>query len=300
MSATSLVLAPGLYAVSGWRHEPQPVAPFFDLGDRAEVPMVVAHQGGELLRPSNTMEAFRHAVELGVDVLDTDLHRTADGALVLIHDETVDRTSDGTGAVRDLTLDELRTFDFGSAFTPVGGPVDDERGPHPWRDTRLGIVTVDELFAEFGDRVRYGIEIKQTVPDAADELCAAILRAGLERRVLVSSFTQPNMDAFRSACPDVATSATGGEVRTFYLLHRANLSGLVRPAYDALQIPERAAGFELLTPGLVDDARGWGLAVVPWTIDDPDTMDQLLDLGVDGINTNRPDLLADRLAARSG
>ncbi len=291
----ALALLP--YGISATRHEPGARAPFFELDDGV-APLVVAHQGGELLRPPNTMEAFRHAVGLGADVLDTDLHRTADGALVLIHDETVDRTSDGTGAVRDLTLDELRALDFGHRYSPVGQAGDGgER--HPWRGRGLGIVTVDELFTEFGHRVRYGIEIKQTVPETAAELCDAIGRFDLEDRVLVSSFTQPNMDAFRSACPAVATSATVGEVRTFYLLHRLNLSGLARPDYAALQIPERAAWFELLTEGVVDDARGWGLAVVPWTIDDPDTMDRLLDLGVDGINTNRPDLLLDRIAGRS-
>ncbi|MEL6984152.1 MAG: glycerophosphodiester phosphodiesterase family protein, partial [Actinomycetota bacterium] len=108
---------------------------------------------------------------------------------------------------------------------------------------------------------------------------------------LVASFGQDTINRFRDACPEVATSATEREVTVFYLLHRLGLSGLDRPGYEALQLPERAAGQDLLTAGLLDDAEGWGLAVVPWTIDDPETMRSLLALGVDGINTNRPDLL---------
>lgn len=271
-----------LYGVSSCRHQPQDRATFFTPGDE---PMVVAHQGGELLRPSNTMVAFRHAVELGADVLDADVHRSADGVLVLLHDETVDRTSDGTGAVSDLTIDQLRALDFGHRFDPDGSAT------YPFRSQGIGIVTVDELFAEFGADVRYGLEIKRTGPEAATELCATIRRVDLGDRVLVSSFGQDAIDRFRRACPEVATSATEREVTVFYLLHRLGLSGLDRPGYEALQLPERAAGQDLLTAGVLDDAEGWGLAVVPWTIDDPDTMRKLLALGVDGINTNRPDLL---------
>lgn len=283
---SGLVVA-ALYGVSSCRHQPQARAPFFESSGR---PLVVAHQGGELLRPSNTMVAFRHAVELGADVLDADLHRSADGVLVLIHDETVDRTSDGTGAVRDLTIDQLRSLDFGHRFDPDGSAT------YPFRGQGIGIVTVEELFAEFGATVRYGIEIKETDLEAAEQLCAIIRRFDLVDRVLVSSFGQDAIDRFRDACPQVATSATEREVTVFYLLHRLGLSGMDRPGYESLQLPERAAGQELVTAGVLDDAEGWGLAVVPWTIDDPDTMRQLLALGVDGINTNRPDLLIEILA----
>jgi glycerophosphoryl diester phosphodiesterase len=237
------------------------------------------------------VEAFAHAVALGADVLDTDMHRTVDGHLVLIHDETVDRTSEGTGAVRDLSLADLRLLDFGYRFTTPDAP-----DRYPYRGAELQILTVPEFFTIFEtmhDNLRYGIEIKQTGPEAATELCELIVGFDVEDRVLVSSFTQPNMDAFRRACPQVATSATANEVRNLYLAHRAGLNGLIRPDFDALQIPERAAGFTLLTEGFIDDAEALGLPVIPWTIDDPEQMRALLDLGVEGINSNRPDLLVD-------
>ena len=290
-AAASAVAA--LYTVSWLRSGPvEPSAFFAGWPDRDGV-LVVAHQGGEALRPSNTMVAFEHAVAVGADVLDTDMHRTADGELVLIHDDTVDRTSDGTGAVRDLTLAELRELDFGHTFSPADG------GDYPERDERHPIVTVEELFERFDDGLRFGIEIKQTEPEAATELCRLIRRFGYEDRVLVSSFTDPNMAVFRRACPTVATSATESEVRTFYVLHRLGLIGLVDPGYEALQVPEYSGDFFILSEGFIADARTRGLPVVPWTINDADTMDRLLGLGVAGINTDHPDRLLERLEVRT-
>lgn len=284
VAGVALVVYAGLWITARVRLDRRAPVPFFD----GAAPLVVAHQGGELLRPSNTMAAFRNAADLGADVLDGDVHRTADGVLVLIHDETVDRTSDGSGAVGELTLDRLRELDFGYRFTEDGST-------HPYRGRGLGIVTVDELFEAFDDGIGFGLEIKQTAPEAATELCETIRRFGYEDRVLVSSFGQGNMDAFRRACPEVATSATESEVRTFYLLHRVGLNGLLEPSYDALQVPERSGGRLILSRGFVDAAADWGLPVIPWTIDDPDDMDRLLDLGVAGLNTNRPDLAIERL-----
>jgi glycerophosphoryl diester phosphodiesterase len=297
-------------AVARVRLDAQPPAAFFDqpaVGDNGDL-LVFAHQGGELLWPSNTMVAFAGAADLGADVLDADMLRTADGELVLIHDTTVDRTSEGTGLVEALTLAELRALDFGYRFQalPAGestaaaaAEVDDAADPFPFRGQGHGIVTVEEWFDEFASArpsLRFGIEIKQAPPEAADELCAAIQAFALEDRVLVSSFAQPNMDRFRAACPSVATSATEPEFRRFYLAHRLGLNGLVRPGYQALQIPQTASGFTLLTPGLLADADAWGLAVVPWTINDPDDLHRITALGVEGINTDRPDLLVAQLA----
>lgn len=285
-----------LVVVARVRPDPGQTHPFFQPRPGEQAALVVAHQGGELLWPSNTMVAFRGAADLGVDVLDMDMHRTADGHLVIIHDQTVDRTSEGTGAIGDLTLAELQELDFGYSFTT------DDGATYPFRGAgadQVGIVTVDHLFETFSDTdIRIGIEIKQTGPEAADELCDAVETAGLRDRVLVSSFAQPNMDAFRQACPQVATSATESEVRTFYILHRLGLSGLRKPSFDALQIPQRSAGFDLTTKAMVASADRWGIPVIPWTIDEAADMDRLLDLEVAGINTNRPDLLLERLSVR--
>ncbi len=287
-----------LYLVAWLRFEPVEPAGFFAPQEGEHQPLVFAHQGGEGAAPSNTMFAFRMAAAAGSDVLDTDLHMTADGVLVLIHDETVDRTSNGTGAVRDLTLAELRTLDFGYHVT-----ADD--GSHPFRGQGIGIVTVEELFTEFGtaagDRqLRFGIEIKQAAAAAATRLCDLIRRVGFEHRVLVSSFSQPNLDVFRDACPDVATSATEDEVRTFYMLHRLGLQGLIRPAYKSFQVPEYSGDTLIFSPGFVEDARAHNLTIVPWTINDDEDLQRMIALDVSGINTDYPERLIDLLCDPDG
>ncbi len=266
----------------------QDVAFFGELpGDHA--PLVFAHQAGEGRWPSNTMVGFRESSAVGADVLDADMHMSRDGELVLIHDETVDRTSDGSGEVRDLTLSELRELDFGYRFSTDGGET------FPYRGTGLGIVTVEDLFSEFTD-TRFGIEIKQTSTDAATKLCSLIREYGYEDRVLVSSFAQEGMDAFRDACPDVATSATDGEAKRFYIFQLLRLSGFYSPPFDSLQVPEYRGGTHVLTSSFVRAAERWNLPVIPWTINDVDDFDRIIgDYQVDGINTNYPDRLVEYL-----
>ncbi|NNE72979.1 MAG: glycerophosphodiester phosphodiesterase [Acidimicrobiales bacterium] len=262
---------------------------FFEGRPGEHRPLVFAHQGGEGNRPSNTMIAFRESIEIGADVLDSDVHMTRDGELVLIHDETVDATTNGSGEVRDLTLVELRELDFGYRFSTDGGET------FPYRDTGVGIVTVDELFAEFPD-TRFGFEIKQTTPDAATKLCALIQEYGYEGRVLLSSSGQENMDAFRDSCPSVATSATDGEATRFYIFQFVRLSGFYSPPFDSLQVPEYRGGTHVLTGSFVGAARRWNLPVVPWTINEPEDLDRIIsDFDVDGINTDYPDRLIEYL-----
>ncbi len=265
--------------------KPAPAHAWFTARPGENQPLVFAHQGGENLWPSNTLFAFDQAAVLGVDVLDTDMHMTRDGALVLIHDETVDRTTNGAGAIRDLTLAEIKALDAGYDFTL------DEGQTFPYRGQGLTIPTLEELFQAY-PQMRFGIEIKQTEPEAtAQRFCALMREYEVQDQVLVSSFRQANMDAFRRECPEVATSATEDEVRLFYILFRLGLSDTVTPVYHSFQVPERSGGIHILTPGFVAAARRRGLAVQPWTINETADMQRILALGVDGINTDNPDRL---------
>ncbi|MGI9609483.1 MAG: glycerophosphodiester phosphodiesterase [Acidimicrobiia bacterium] len=252
-------------------------------------PLVFAHQGGEGLRPENTPIAFATSLEIGADVLDTDVHMSRDGALVLIHDDTVDRTSDGSGDVSDLTLSDLRQLDFGYTFTTDGGAT------FPYRGTGQRILTVEEMFSEFAD-TRFGIEIKPTSTEAPRKLCTIIQDFGYEDRVLISSSGQTNMDVFRESCPSVATSATTDEATRFYIFQLIRLSGFYSPPFDSLQVPEHRGGTHVLTSSFVSAAHSWNLPVIPWTIDEPEDFDRIInDFDVDGINTNYPDRLVEYL-----
>lgn len=270
----------------------QPVVlhPWFAIHPGEHTPLIFAHQGGEEIRPSNTLLAFQHAVDLGADVLDTDMHSTKDGVLVLIHDETVDRTTDGTGAIRDLTLAELQSLDAAYSFSPDAGAT------FLYRGQSVHVPTLEEAFLAFPNQ-RFGIEIKQTPPEVVTPFCALIRQYAMQARVLVSSFSQANMDAFRAACPEVATSATATEVRNFFILSTLRLTATFSPRYHSLQVPEQFGRIRLLTPHFIAAAHSRGLAVQPWTINEHNDLQRVLALGVDGINTDYPDRLLALLTA---
>lgn len=251
-------------------------------GDRRV--LVLSHQGGEGVWPSNTLLGFERSVALNAEVLDTDMHMTKDGVLVLMHDQTVDRTTNGTGAIRDLTLAQLQAFDAGYRFSTDNGAT------FPYRGQGLVAPTLESLFQRWPDK-RFGIEIKQTPPEVAGPFCALIWRYNMQDKVLVSSFNQANMDAFRIACPEVATSATQDEVLGFFIANTLGLTYAYTPKFQSLQVPETFSGITVLSPGFVAGAHNRGLAVQPWTINSPEEMQRILALGVDGINTDYPERL---------
>ena len=245
---------------------------------------VIAHQGGEGLWPSNTRFAFDRAAKLGADMLDTDLHATKDGRLVTIHDASVNRTTEGRGLVKDLRLAQLQRLDAGYRFTLDGGKT------FPFRGRGVRVPTLDELFRAHPDTA-WTIEIKQDDPPIARAFCELLRRYRMTGKVIVASFKDSAMRAFRRACPEVLTSMTGREIRPLVMLNLAGLGGWFRPAGASLQVPVRAAGFEVVTPRLVAVAARKNLSVQPWTIDDPAEMRRLISMGVNGINTDRPDVL---------
>jgi glycerophosphoryl diester phosphodiesterase len=262
--------------------------PGYDFYQGQTGPMVIAHQGGEGLRPSNTLVAFRNAAEMGVDVLEMDVHRTADGALVLIHDATVERTTGGQGRVMDLTLEEIKSLDAGWYWTPDDGQT------YPFRGQGISIPTLGEVLTAFPD-LKYNIEIKQVEPSIAVQLCEELRRHGVARRALVASFHPQAMDEFRSACPETPTSMVEDEIRPFFILNTIFLGSLYDPPGTAFQVPEFSGNLRVLTERFVRGAHAAGFYVHPWTIDDPADMQRFIDMGVDGIITDRPDVMLELL-----
>jgi glycerophosphoryl diester phosphodiesterase len=238
------------------------------------------------------MLAFTNAALSGADVLDTDAHLTHDGALVLIHDDTVDRTTDGRGAVRDLTLAQIRGLDAAYRFTLDGGRT------FPHRGSGLKVPRLEELLDTFPDR-RIGVEIKAESA-AARILCDVVRARRSQGRLLVSAVSQETMDAFRGACPEVATSGTEREVRLFYTLSRVGLTGVVTPRYQSLQVPEFSGGRKIVTSRFVAAAHDSGLAVQPWAVDTAEDLRRMRALGVDGVNTDFPDRLLPLFASPAG
>jgi len=252
-------------------------------------PLVIAHQGGELLAPSNTMAAFQNAANMGVDVLETDIHITKDGHLVTIHDASVDRTTNGKGKIEDLTLAEIQDLDAGYHFKNL-------EGNHNFRGKGVYIPTVEEMFQTFKD-IKIEIEIKDDNPperikEIASKLWDLIVEYQMEEKILIGSFDQDILNTFdRYAKGRVALSAGRQEVKNFVVTHKFLLRNLYVPHVDAFQVPVEDSGFDLTDQRLIDGAHRLGMEIHYWTIDDPDTMEKLIDSGADGILTNRPDLL---------
>ena len=251
--------------------------------------MVIAHQGGEWLRPSNTLVAFDHAVELGVDVLEMDIHQTQDGVIVLMHDATVDRTTNGSGVIKEMTFAEIRELDAGYYWT------DDEEQTYPYRGQGIQVPTLEEMFQRYPE-MRLNIEIKQETPSMVRPFCQLISDYNMEEKILVATFHQATVEEFREACPHVITSMVEPEIQRFFGLNAAYLGALFQAPGTAFQVPRTSSlpvigEVDVITERFVRVAHSHNIQVHAWTINETAEMERLIELGVDGIITDRPDLL---------
>ncbi|MGO9027130.1 MAG: glycerophosphodiester phosphodiesterase [Acidimicrobiales bacterium] len=264
-----------------------------------------AHQGGAWEAPSSTLSAIRAAVAAGATGIELDVHATADGALVVSHDPTVDRTTDGAGEIAGLTLAQIRTLDNAHWWAP-GADVSPGlvAGDYPFRgrapeDRSFCIATLEEVLEEFDDVV-LNLDIKRTAPVVApyEEALARLLRRfGRCDDVIVASFLDAATDAFSSYAPEIPTSAGTAAVAAFYQAVRDG----EEPAamrHVALQVPVAFGMLTLVDERFVAEAHRAGLAVHVWTIEEEAEMERLCDLGVDGIITDRPTALVAVLEAR--
>ncbi len=270
--------------------------------------LAYAHQGGAFEAPSSTLYAIERAAELGATGIELDVHATADGVLVICHDQTVDRTTDGSGAIAALTAAELARLDNAYWFVPGAGaltgcaPEDyPYRGQAP-KDPAFGVAplaTVLDLLDDYPG-VALNLDIKTTAPVVAsyEEALADLIRSrGYQERTIVASFLDVATERFRALAPDVATSAGSQAVAELWqAVHRGELPR--EPPYQVLQVPLRSGDLMVVDEQFVQIAHQLGLAVHVWTINDPKDMADLVDLGVDGIMTDRPSVLVDLLDRR--
>ena len=281
LGIAALLLLFGLVLVAAF----MPDAPSKRYYDGISRPLVIAHQGGDGIWPGNTMYAFERAVEIGADVLEMDAHLTKDGQIILMHDEEVDRTTDGSGLVEKMTLEELNQLDAAYKWS------NDEGKTFPYRGQGIHVPTLEELFQRF-PQMRYVIEIKLTQNPIEKPLCDLIRKHNMQHKVMIASFHDVAMKNFRETCPDVATSASRTEVRNFVLLGKAFLSGWIALQYQSIQPPydpSESMNIPIMTARFIREAHARNIRVEPWTVDDPELMKQYIEWGVDGIITDRPD-----------
>ena len=246
--------------------------------------LVFAHRGGGGLYPENTLGAFEYSAKMGADVLELDVHATSDGTLVVMHDGTVDRTTDGKGKISEMTLAEAKKLDAGFPFTSDGGKT------FPYRGKGVQIPTLEETFAAL-PAMTFNIEPKQSEPSIVKPLCEMIRAHKMVDKVIVGSFRQQAIDEFRQTCPEVATSASPTEVTEFLAFSKTGISESYTPPFQALQIPENLGKLSVVTKDFVENAHRKNLKIHVWTINETADMQRLIDLGADGIMTDYPDRL---------
>ena len=242
---------------------------------------VFAHRGGAGLAPENTLAAFDRGLDLGADGLELDVHLSRDGIVVVHHDRTLDRTTNERGPVAGRTADELRRVDAGYWFA--------RDGTFPYRGCGLGVPTLADVIARYRD-VLIAVEMKVNSAALAEAVVRVVRETDAVDRVAVGSFGLRSLRALRQMEPAIATSASREEVR--WALYRLRCRWPVsRVPYAAYQVPERSGGQRVVSPRFVAAAHRLDLAVHVWTVDDEHDARRLLGWGVDGLITDRPDLI---------
>ena len=251
--------------------------PFFQRGR----PRVFAHRGGSALAPENTLAAFELGLRAGADGVELDVHLSADGVPVVVHDPTLDRTTDASGPVAARTAAELARVDAGWHFP--GG-----RGDFPFRRQGLGIPTLrDVLLRHRG--VPIIIEMKIDSEAMGRRVADDIRAAGAEASACAAGYGRSSAAAVRRALPEAATSACHAEVRLAVYRSWAGWP-VTRPPFGGYQVPEYAGRIRIVSPRFIRHAHAAGLDVQVWTVDDEGDMRRLLGWGADALISNRPDL----------
>ena len=273
-----------LYEVLSYLAKPVPDHPYFNPAGF----MVIAHRGGRSLGPENTLYTYRRAVDLGVDVLEIDVHLTQDNHLAVIHDKTVDRTTNGSGTIESYRLADLQKLDAGYRWST------DSSNPFPLRGKGIKIPSLAEVFQAF-PQMRINIEIKDPKPAAITSLCQTIQGHNMSQKVMIASFDAKTLKRFRSICPAVATSAGASEAIWFYSLQKMHMESAYSPNAQALQVPENYGDLQVANKRFVEAAHARNMRVQVWTVNDIDSMKRLLRNGVDGIMTDYPQKLIELL-----
>lgn len=257
------------------------------------MPRVVAHRGDSEFYPENTLPAFLSAVELGVDVIETDVHLTKDGRIVIWHDPTLERNTDGNGRIEDHTYDELMKYDAGYTFTKDGMT-------YPFRGKGIRLMLLDEALKACPES-RFNIDLKSKDDKIVDEYISVIRGNHAENRICTASFHLQNLKKLRRLAPDFLTSLSTLEVAPIVLRKKLHILPSSIGNTPIFQIPTAMYGIKLIDERFVKEMHKRGAVIMVWTINDENEMKRLFNLGVDTIMTDNPRLLiktADELGIR--
>jgi glycerophosphoryl diester phosphodiesterase len=251
-------------------------------------PMVLAHRGASGYAPEHTLEAIRVALEQGADAIEADVHLSRDGHVVLHHSGDLSENTEASGPLRNYTLDQLQSLDAGYRWSSDSGAT------FPYRGLGQRITALADALEAFPN-TRFNLDIKERRAARATRRVIDAHGAG-DRVLLASWYSWQRAPALREYSGP--RSITLDQMLGFMLLHRTGLDSLWRGKIDALQLPEAHWGIRVVTKRLVEHAHRLGIRVHVWTVDDEADMERLLDWGVDGIITKKPDVAVRARARR--
>ncbi len=258
------------------------------------MPRIVAHRGDSANYPENTLPAFLSGVRMGIDVIETDVHITRDGEIVIWHDPTLERNTDGEGALEIHTLKELKRLDAGYTFTKDGGKT------YPFRGKGIQLCTLSEALEACPDE-RFNIDLKSQEEDIVERYIDVIRKHNAENRVCTASFHLNNLKKLRRLAPDLLTSVSTLEVAPLVLKTKMHMLPAAFDRKIIFQVPVRQYGITIINKRFIDEMHRRDAVVMVWTINEEEEMERLYKLGVDTIMTDDPALLiktAERLGIR--
>nr|WP_281389028.1 glycerophosphodiester phosphodiesterase [Spirochaeta isovalerica] len=249
----------------------------------------MAHRGDSVRYPENTMPAFESAVAMGVDVIETDVHLTKDGEVVIWHDDSLERMSGDPRKITDMNWNEVQEINAAYQFTPDKGKT------FPYRESPIPPVLLKDLLSRFPE-MRFNVDLKDKKKELAEQHGKILVETEALSRVVTASFHGNVLAHFRKRFPRALTSCTSLEVIKFLVLYHTRLLYFPLPCkMKVLQVPEISGKITVLTHGFISALHKRGLKVQVWTVNEQDEMRRFLKMGVDGIFTDRPALLLETL-----
>lgn len=262
----------------------------YEIG-KGEKPWIIAHGGAKQLFPENTMVAFRGSADIGVDALEMDVTMTKDEVLVTHHDLTIDRMSNGTGSVVDFTYEELLQFNFAHTFEDIDGN-------NPYTNDTIVPAKLEDVFTEF-QGYQFMVELKDRDENgkrAAKLLKDMIERFQLQNKIVVVAFSEATLSYFYEITNgEILIGTSEEETKDFVFTGLSAMEFLYRPEASVVAIPTENSGINLASKRVINSAHRRNMAVHYWTINDKATMKDLIELGADGLITDRPDLMQEVL-----
>ena len=256
---------------------------------RLSKPVTIAHQGGNKVYPDESLLAFTNAVDMGIQILEMDIHLTRDGVLVINHDQAIDRLTDSSGLIREMSWAELQQVDGAYNWSPDGMT-------YPYRGKGVKILSLNAVLDSFHQQV-YDIEFKQHDPPLEKDLCDLLRQYGVAYdQVIVASFSDETLTRFQHACPEVATSLPVNKGTMLYILSRVGLERLLPLDGVVAQLPRSfntKLGQLKLDRRYINAFAKGDRQVWVWTVNDSIEMRRMLNMGAHGIITDRPGILMD-------